>query len=162
MSSTLTRRELLQCVGAAGLVAAGCSDDPAPATDAAVGDLGADTGAVADAGFDAGKPTVDAGVDAGRDVPRGDAETRSGTVFLHGVASGDPLTDAVILWTRVTQPAGMTGDVMVTWEVSRTLIYQLRSGEKRLVTSRIAALPPPLRALRTNVLLQLLMRPRAS
>ena len=124
MSSTLTRRELLQCVGAAGLVAAGCSDDPAPAVaDAAVGDLGADTGAGADAGFDAGKPMVDAGVDAGRDVPRGDAETRSGTVFLHGVASGDPLTDAVILWTRVTQPAGMTGDVMVTWELSRTLDF---------------------------------------
>ncbi|TAK18191.1 MAG: hypothetical protein EPO40_38140 [Myxococcaceae bacterium] len=124
MSTTLTRRELLQCVGAAGLVAAGCSDDPAPAaTDAAVGDLGADSGAGTDAGFDAGKSTPDAGVDAGRDVPRGDAETRSGTVFLHGVASGDPLTEAVILWTRVTLPAGMTGDVMVTWEVSRTVDF---------------------------------------
>nr|MBK7069066.1 alkaline phosphatase D family protein [Deltaproteobacteria bacterium] len=124
MSTTLTRRELLQCVGAAGLVAAGCSDDPVPAaTDAAVGDLGADSGSGTDAGFDAGKSTPDAGVDAGRDVPRGDAETRSGTVFLHGVASGDPLTEAVILWTRVTLPAGMTGDVMVTWELSRTVDF---------------------------------------
>ncbi|MDO9017967.1 MAG: alkaline phosphatase D family protein [Myxococcales bacterium] len=128
MSSTLTRRELLQCVGAAGLVAAGCSDDPTPpAADAAVADAAADSGAMVDAGFDAGKVTVDAGgdagVDAGRDVPRGDAETRSGTVFLHGVASGDPLADAVILWTRVTLPAGMTGDVTVTWEASRTLDF---------------------------------------
>lgn len=24
------------------------------------------------------------------------------TVFLHGVASGDPLTDRVIIWTRIT------------------------------------------------------------
>ncbi|MDP1555506.1 MAG: PhoD-like phosphatase N-terminal domain-containing protein, partial [Hyphomonas sp.] len=36
--------------------------------------------------------------------------------FLHGVASGDPLPDRVILWTRVTPLAG-TGPVTVTWEV---------------------------------------------
>ena len=122
MSSTLTRRELLQCVGAAGLVAAGCSDDPAPAgADAAVSDLGLGSDGGVDAGFDAGK--ADVGVDAGRDVPHGDAETRSGTVFLHGVASGDPLPEAVILWTRVTLPAGMTGDVVVTWEVARAVDF---------------------------------------
>jgi alkaline phosphatase D len=28
--------------------------------------------------------------------------------FQHGVASGDPLTDAVILWTRITPPAGQS------------------------------------------------------
>lgn len=33
--------------------------------------------------------------------PKGDKPARSG-LFLHGVASGDPLSDAVILWTRVT------------------------------------------------------------
>lgn len=31
--------------------------------------------------------------------------------FKHGVASGDPLPDRVILWTRVTPPEGMTGDI---------------------------------------------------
>ncbi|MCB1843146.1 MAG: alkaline phosphatase D family protein, partial [Halioglobus sp.] len=36
--------------------------------------------------------------------------------FLHGVASGDPLTDRVILWTRLT-PRG-EGLVRVAWEVS--------------------------------------------
>lgn len=36
--------------------------------------------------------------------------------FLHGVASGDPLTDAVILWTRVT-PA-TPGVVEVRWQVA--------------------------------------------
>jgi hypothetical protein len=34
--------------------------------------------------------------------------------FLHGVASGDPLADRVVLWTRVT---GGTGDVPVRWVV---------------------------------------------
>ncbi|MDB4928356.1 MAG: phoD [Myxococcaceae bacterium] len=121
--STLTRRELLQCVGASGLVAAGCSDDPvAPVADAATSDLGGGADAGFDAGADAGAVVTDAGTDAARDIPRADAETRSG-IFLHGVASGDPLADAVILWTRVTLPEGMTGDVAVTWELSRTVDF---------------------------------------
>ena len=37
-------------------------------------------------------------------------------VFLHGVASGDPLSDRVILWTRVTALAGSTPEV--AWELS--------------------------------------------
>ena len=39
-------------------------------------------------------------------------------VFRHGVASGDPLTDRVILWTRVTPPAGAVAQ-SVTWELAR-------------------------------------------
>ena len=44
--------------------------------------------------------------------------------FVHGVASGDPLPDAVVLWTRVTpnreaRPGSGRGPaVTVTWEVS--------------------------------------------
>ncbi|GIV24476.1 MAG: hypothetical protein KatS3mg026_0168 [Bacteroidia bacterium] len=38
--------------------------------------------------------------------------------FLHGVASGDPLTDRVILWTRITPPQNWTGPVSVSWEVA--------------------------------------------
>jgi alkaline phosphatase D len=42
---------------------------------------------------------------------------RSTAVFQHGVASGDPLHDRVVLWTRVTPPdAG--GAVTVTFEVA--------------------------------------------
>ena len=52
----------------------------------------------------------DAGGDAGR-PPEG-----STTVFKHGVASGDPLADRVILWTRVTPAA--PGSLNVAWEVS--------------------------------------------
>lgn len=39
--------------------------------------------------------------------------------FLHGVASGDPLTDRVILWTRVTpQNASNDRDVDVHWQLA--------------------------------------------
>jgi len=42
--------------------------------------------------------------------------------FLHGIASGDPLHDRVILWTRVTPPAGHDGgSVSVAWEVASDL-----------------------------------------
>ncbi|MES1990975.1 MAG: alkaline phosphatase D family protein [Pseudomonadota bacterium] len=35
--------------------------------------------------------------------------------FLHGVASGDPKTDAVIIWTRVS---GAIGDTSIKWQVA--------------------------------------------
>ncbi len=38
------------------------------------------------------------------------------TAFRHGVASGDPLADRVILWSRVTSAA--PGSLNVAWEVS--------------------------------------------
>jgi alkaline phosphatase D len=37
--------------------------------------------------------------------------------FYHGVASGDPLADRVILWTRVT-PEFQVSKIQVTWEVA--------------------------------------------
>lgn len=39
----------------------------------------------------------------------------SGGVFAHGVASGDPAADSVILWTRVS---GLGVDTPVEWEIS--------------------------------------------
>lgn len=36
--------------------------------------------------------------------------------FLHGIASGDPASDAVIFWTRVTPES--EGDVKVSWQVA--------------------------------------------
>ena len=38
------------------------------------------------------------------------------TLFAHGVGSGDPLADRVILWTRVTTPS--PGVLNLTWEVA--------------------------------------------
>src|SRR6185503_15424705 len=38
------------------------------------------------------------------------------TPFAHGVASGDPLPDRVVLWTRVSPPDGATRSVQ--WRVT--------------------------------------------
>jgi len=53
--------------------------------------------------------------------------------FLHGVASGDPLTDRVILWTRVTTDS--TTPVAVDWLMSETpdLASPVQTG--RFITS---------------------------
>lgn len=39
--------------------------------------------------------------------------------FYHGVASGDPLADRVIIWTRVT-PGTVSDSIPVTWEIAET------------------------------------------
>jgi len=38
--------------------------------------------------------------------------------FYHGVASGDPLSDAVIIWTRVTPDTQTTGNITVDWKIA--------------------------------------------
>ncbi|MEW2577565.1 alkaline phosphatase D family protein [Streptomyces syringium] len=49
--------------------------------------------------------------------------------FLHGVASGDPLPDGVLLWTRVTPApeavpgSGLGPDVEVRWEVAEDTAF---------------------------------------
>ena len=40
--------------------------------------------------------------------------------FVHGVASGDPYADSVILWTRITPPQGAAEGIDVSWEISRS------------------------------------------
>src|SRR5688572_20679176 len=42
---------------------------------------------------------------------------RQARPFYHGVASGDPLTDRVLIWTRVT-PDDSLATIDVRWEVS--------------------------------------------
>jgi alkaline phosphatase D len=61
---------------------------------------------------------------------------RDPAVFRHGVASGDPLPQGVVLWTRVTPtPTAMPGSgagprVTVTWEVAADRAFRrvIRSG----------------------------------
>jgi len=38
--------------------------------------------------------------------------------FIHGVASGDPYVDSVILWTRITPSSGLTEPLNVQWEIA--------------------------------------------
>jgi alkaline phosphatase D len=62
-------------------------------------------------------------------------------VFQHGVASGDPLPDAVVLWTRVTpSPDAVPGSgrgprVTVTWEVATDPAFRRVVRRGRFVTS---------------------------
>jgi alkaline phosphatase D len=38
--------------------------------------------------------------------------------FYHGVASGDPLADGVMIWTRVTPDTGTSGPIKVYWQIA--------------------------------------------
>lgn len=49
------------------------------------------------------------------------------TPFLHGVASGDPLSDRVILWTRVTPPPGVGGDIPATVTIADDPLLRLNA-----------------------------------
>ena len=66
-------------------------------------------------------------------------------VFRHGVASGDPLTDRVILWTRVTPAAGGVAQ-SVSWELARDEKFtrvvtrgELQTGAARDFTVKVDA-----------------------
>ena len=50
--------------------------------------------------------------------------------FTHGVASGDPLSDRVILWSRAIPGDGKHGDVSCRWEVAKDPDFkqQVRAG----------------------------------
>jgi alkaline phosphatase D len=69
----------------------------------------------------------------GRD--RASATQDGDTVFRHGVASGDPLADRVVLWTRVTVPGASAN---VRWVLARdpTLARVVARGEARTGAAR--------------------------
>ncbi|MYR38908.1 hypothetical protein GTX14_25050 [Streptomyces sp. SID4944] len=58
------------------------------------------------------------------------AGAQAGTYFHHGVASGDPLPESVLLWTRVTPTgsalpgSGMGPEVSVGWQVATDSTFQ--------------------------------------
>lgn len=54
--------------------------------------------------------------------------------FYHGVASGDPLQDRVILWTRVT-PDDSLASVSVSWEISTAPDFSTVNKKDSLTTS---------------------------
>jgi alkaline phosphatase D len=66
------------------------------------------------------------GGSAAASLPTYDFEGEPGpeTLFSHAVASGDPLSDAVILWTRVSPDHDET--VPVFWEMARDMDFQDR------------------------------------
>jgi alkaline phosphatase D len=59
------------------------------------------------------------GASLGAAALRGHAVAATQAVhFTHGIASGDPLTDRVILWTRVIPGDGAARNLDVTWQVA--------------------------------------------
>jgi alkaline phosphatase D len=72
------------------------------------------------------------------------ASARRSSAFVHGVASGDPYPDSVLLWTRVTPTAAATPgsgqgpSVVVRWEVAkdRRFRHVVRHGTFRTGPSR--------------------------
>jgi alkaline phosphatase D len=52
----------------------------------------------------------------GAAAPAARAQAKEGAAFHHGVASGDPLQDRVILWTRITPQGG--GDIEYRWSLN--------------------------------------------
>lgn len=57
--------------------------------------------------------------------------------FLHGVASGDPLEDRVVLWTRITAEA-TTAPIAVRWQVATDSAFKtiVRQGQATAVSAR--------------------------
>ena len=47
-----------------------------------------------------------------------DSDDNRSTTFTHGVASGDPLADGVVLWTRAVPDKDLDKAVSVAWEVA--------------------------------------------
>jgi alkaline phosphatase D len=114
---TITRRELLRRASMFGAVLtipsfAACSAKG----DESVGDAGTGTGTESetDTGED-GLPTYE-----------WDGEPGPDTMFSHGVASGDPLLDAIILWTRCSPATGTTNSVEAFFEVALDPAFQQR------------------------------------
>ncbi|MFF2728578.1 alkaline phosphatase D family protein [Streptomyces sp. NPDC058008] len=62
------------------------------------------------------------------------ARAAGGPAFLHGVASGDPLPDGVLLWTRVTPSpdavpgSGAGADTAVSWEIAEDKAFTRIAG----------------------------------
>ncbi len=78
--------------------------------------------------------------------PASAQQDTSGTIFTHGIASGDPLQDRVIIWTRAVPADGRARKVSVTWQVSTspdfeyiTSTEEARTGPKSDYTVKVDA-----------------------
>jgi alkaline phosphatase D len=128
---SLSRRELLRLatilgVSPAALIACGADTDKDGSPNDAGGDLG-DSSDSGDAGSDVGSDVeTDVEPDEPDTLPQYEYDGPLGPedLFQHGVASGDPLQEAVILWTRLTNTE--EGPIDVWYEVSRDLDFTRR------------------------------------
>lgn len=73
-----------------------------------------------------------------------DPEVERSLAFEHGVASGDPLSDRIMVWTRVTPKDSSTADVDISWEVASDAAFtqmlhsdSARTGQARDFTLKV-------------------------
>ena len=62
---------------------------------------------------------------------------QTNAIFTHGVASGDPLQEAVIIWTRAEpEPSVLTADIL--WEVAKDNAFEqiIASGNAEAIAAR--------------------------
>ena len=112
-------------LGIAPPVLVACGDDTEGNSGASGGDGGSP-----DSGADVGLDTSDTETDTRPPLPdpppeyEYEGEPGPEDLFQHGVASGDPLSDAVVLWTRVTPAA--EGPVEVWYELALDPNFETR------------------------------------
>jgi len=58
--------------------------------------------------------------------------------FYHGVASGDPMADKVIIWTRVTPDTVSSDPIIVSWQMATDTGMTNVVGSGSLITSNVA------------------------
>lgn len=61
-----------------------------------------------------------------------------GASFQHGIASGDPQANAVILWTRVTPDTAEQGEIEIAWEIAEDASFETKvmSGREKTNANR--------------------------
>ncbi len=117
-----SRRDFLRRAGAVGVAAPMAT---VLACESGSGEETPDAGTIPpDEGTDEGPPPDEGPAPDDLDEYEHEGEPGLETMFSHGVASGDPLTDAVILWTRVS--TGATDPVDVWWEIATDTAFDYR------------------------------------
>jgi alkaline phosphatase D len=130
-SAGMERRQLLKLIAIA-MGAPACADDASnDSVDASPADAAGMDGTVGDSSTPADTSGEDVQTDTAAEpdtLPRYEwqGEPIHEDVFSHGVASGDPLPDAVILWTRV-QPSDDAALPEVWWEISVDEAFERRA-----------------------------------
>lgn len=65
-----------------------------------------------------------------------DAQAQANVHFTHGIASGDPLQDRVIIWTRVIPGNGQHQDINCEWQVAKHPSFQQLVAQGRSSTNK--------------------------
>jgi alkaline phosphatase D len=131
----ISRREALRLAAAVGVaptvLAMGCDDGDD--VDSPVGGMGGGIGGEGGVGGEGGMGGEGGVPDDGLERYEYDGDPGPETLFQHGIASGDPLTDAVILWTHASTPDD--ADVEIFYEIGETPDLAIRVAVGRIMAT---------------------------